>query len=350
MVRMVIAVLIVLLAVLVAAGVWISRRRGADETHSVEGYQHTLSTLQTIRSRSNSPSVRVIDPGESLPPGAAGPGIVGIRGPGAAGVGPAGKGGLRHAGAAGSPLPVQAGADTPPGGLVFDDVATGTVPGARRGGAGNHRQERAISVMNHRPRHLGGPIVAALVVIALIAVLLVIGGRTKHGSGTTGTTGTGASATSASTARQGGGTATSTRPARRPARSGRKSGAARRTASPTTPTQYVAVASSASSATYTPPGASYTLGVSATSGNCWVQVKEVATGTTPLAQTLTPGQQQSLSAQGEVTILLGAPSQAAVTLNGVPVVLPSGARAPLTLTFAPSAAPSPSGPTTTPTT
>lgn len=344
---MVIAVLVVLLGALVAGVVWISRRRGADETHSVEGYQHTLSTLQTIRSRSGASPVRIVGP-KDVTSGAARAGIVGIRAPGAGGVGAgwdAGAGGpggtargQGRTGAPGDPLPPHREADTPPGGLRFDDVSTGADHG--RADAGNVRRDRAIEVMNRRPRHLAGPIAAGAAVVVLIAVLVAIGGRSNHG---TGAKATGATVTSAPAARQG-----TTTTARSGTSGGRGTRGSRRVTGPTTPAQYVAVASSATSGTYDSPGASYTLGLSATSGNCWMQVSEVAAGTTPLAQTLTPGQQQSLPVQGEVKVLLGAPGAAAITLDGVPVVLPSGAVAPFTLTFAPPAATS--GPTTTSTT
>jgi hypothetical protein len=204
-----------------------------------------------------------------------------------------------------------------------------------------------MATMNRRPRHLAGPIAAAAVVVLLVAVLLVVGAGVKHHRSS------GRSATTTSTAARGALPAPS--PGGGTTRSGQGAGATpaspghgtTRTTTPATttlPTQYVAVTSTAHSATYTAPGPSYTVGVGATTGNCWVQVTETSSGTSPFARTLNPGEQQAVAVQGEVTVVIGAPSVGVITLDGAPVVFPSGAQAPLDLSITPPATTASSGP------
>ena len=113
---------------------------------------------------------------------------------------------------------------------------------------------------------------------------------------------------------------------------------------PTTPTttlpsSYTAVSATGSSATYSPgtaPGSgTYALLVGATTSDCWMSVTS-ATGTTVLAQTFTPGATASLSLTGRSTIVIGAPGVAKLAIGGIPLVLPSGATSPFTVTLVPS--------------
>jgi hypothetical protein len=95
-------------------------------------------------------------------------------------------------------------------------------------------------------------------------------------------------------------------------------------------------------ATYRVAPASYSLAFSATTGPCWVEVTGAAasgpsSGSVLFAATLSPGQSQTLDVSGPVTVVAGAPSAFAATVDGVPVTLPAGAQGPVTLTFETSA-------------
>jgi hypothetical protein len=84
-----------------------------------------------------------------------------------------------------------------------------------------------------------------------------------------------------------------------------------------------------------PPSSSYVVRVAATSGPCWVQVTSMPAGTVTLSQTLAAGSAQSVNLEGANSLELGAPTSATVTLDGTPVVLPTGHSTPFTLTFTP---------------
>jgi hypothetical protein len=347
--------LVVLVLVALAAALWLVRRRTVEDVHSVDDYRHTLSTLQTIRTRSESTTVRVVEP-----PAHAGA-TAGDAGARRADVSPmvAGNGGgsglASGSGAATTGLVTGTGrggrgssgtdTDTPPGGLRFDDVRP--TPATPRGSRPAGRKDRAMSVMNHGPRRLGGPVAAGVVVIALVVTLLVVGARTRHphpAAHTTSTTaGSSASASGTRTGASTTGVPTTATPTTAPSRghtgtAGTKHKSARSTTTTTTQAaQYTPVSTSALGATYTPPSGAYSLVVSTTTGKCWVQVRSVSSGTTLFAQTLNAGVQQAIAGNGAVSVVLGAPSLVSVTLDGSPVVFPPGARAPLTLTFTPVA-------------
>jgi len=151
-----IAVAAGVVVVVVALLTWLVRRRSSDEVHSVDGYRQTLNTLQGIRSRSGSGTVRVI--GGTPAPGETPAAPTGTKGPDAAG-----------GGASKSP-----GRD-----LVFENDPNAVAPPV--GSSRSQRcQERAISAMNRRPRRLAGPVVVVVVVLALLAAVLVIGARSHH--------------------------------------------------------------------------------------------------------------------------------------------------------------------------
>src|SRR5271165_7117566 len=59
MVSVELAVVVAAVVVLAVVAIWGLRRRGGDDVHSVEGYRHTLDTLQGIRSKTPT-SVRVV--------------------------------------------------------------------------------------------------------------------------------------------------------------------------------------------------------------------------------------------------------------------------------------------------
>jgi hypothetical protein len=86
----------------------------------------------------------------------------------------------------------------------------------------------------------------------------------------------------------------------------------------------------------------YSLVLSATTaGPCWVQVTGAASGGSAgpvvFSATLSPGESHAISASGGVVVVAGAPNAFAATVDGVPVTLPAGVQAPVTLTFQTSA-------------
>jgi hypothetical protein len=282
---MVVVVVIVVVLALVVGVAWLVRRRGGDETHSVEGYRSTHDTLGGMRARTS--TVRVLGQSED---------------------------------ASDPPRP-------PTRSLVFEDpVPTPTPPSLGRRG-----QDRAMSAMNHRPRRLGAPILVAAVVVVLLVVVVVIGARAQHHhSGATATTTTASHAKTTSTTSHTGTTTT--------AGHGRTTTTTAPKATTTTvPTSFVATTSTPTSATYVPPAPSYTLTLTATTGACWVTVKS-STGSTVFSQTLASGQTQSVPLAGASTIDLGAPSALTVTLDRKPVVLPNGYQTPFLMTFQPPGA------------
>ncbi len=295
MVAMVVVAVILVVLIGVVGGVWLIRRRADDEVQSIDGYRHTLSTLQDLRRRSSGGSVRVLEPSSSRPSQV--------------------EDDRLEADVEAEQEPV--GRHLAPPSHPIGDPAPRQVDGAPGPGGSRRAQDRAMTAMNHRPRHLVAPIVMACVVILLAVTLAVIGAR-HHGSGPSTTT------------------AAAPRSTAPPTTAG--SGAAHPppTTTTTAPTQFTPVAGATpSAATYSPPTASYTLVVNASSGDCWVQVQTTANGSTLYAQTVPAGQVANVAVSGASTLQLGSPSSVSVTLDSEPVVLPSGFQSPLELTFQP---------------
>ena len=93
---------------------------------------------------------------------------------------------------------------------------------------------------------------------------------------------------------------------------------------PTAPTAF--------SARYSVPSPTYTVAIDA-SASCWVMATDPSTGRVVWAGTVDPGASHSLPVTGGVVVQLGAPTDVNVTMDGRPVQLPTGFRAPLSLTF-----------------
>jgi len=91
-------------------------------------------------------------------------------------------------------------------------------------------------------------------------------------------------------------------------------------------------AATAYSATYGAPSSSYTVAIGA-SAPCWVMATAGTTGKVVWTGTIAAGGSHSISASGTMVVRLGAPSDAAVTMNGRKVQLPTSFRSPLDLTF-----------------
>ena len=330
----VVLVVLVVLAVCLGAA-WLIRRRGGDAVHSVEGYQHTLTTLQGIRSRSPEGTVRVLGGSPARPPD----GPSASEGFAEDGVPRADDAALAERPGPKVPdQPIGVATPTPavpPGGLVFEDASlgppTGSAPTSQRS------QNRAMTAMNHRPRHLGVPIVAAALVVVVAVVLFVVGSTSRHHKpGHT----AGATTTSAPHHAVGGATTSTTS----------TTTTTTAPASQFLPSALEPSAAAPSEASYRAP-ATYSVTVAATSGESWVQV--TSGGATLFAQTLQAGQQQTFPVTGAATVLLGAPVDTRTTINQLPVVYPAYYQTPLTLTLVASATPEPTttqAPTTTTTT
>jgi hypothetical protein len=272
------------------------RRRSQDDVHSVEHYHRSMHTLEEMRGHSSQPSgngqsafpasafrvgtptVRPIEPNEPhqqpVPPAA--------------------------------PPPVTNPAER----VTFDDEVRAAVDEQVQPENSDLRESRAIHAINRPRRRLGAPLAAIGAVAVLIVVLVVTGLHT-----------TTPSHHAKASARDLG------RPAHR-------SGGSHPTTTTTTAPPVVSPpsASTDQSATYQVSVASYTLALSANSGECWVRATD-ASGTVLFTGIIAAGQSQTVPATGSVTVVAGAPSVFAATVNGAPVTLPSGPVAPFTLKF-----------------
>jgi hypothetical protein len=330
------------------------RWREADDVHSVDHYHSTLHTLEEVREHvahadpgsgaggaaggtallpgnghrsavlGGSGSVHVLSPAPAATYGPPGGAAVGdLTGPGGPGNGHAGSG--PGAPDLGGGATATAEGDVPaPGDRLFDDgQADGTVtapPGPTT--PGKPRRDRAINAMNHRPRQLGAPLLAAGAVLVLVVILLIAGAHTP-----------------AAAHHHGGAARAAAAPPPR-TRSRAVSHKAKTLPPPTTsstaPASYAPVDPTASSATYVPATAAYTVKI-AVINPCWVEVRSAA-GAVVYTGTLQSGQMQAVALTGgPATMILGAPEAAIVTLNGRTVTLPAGYATPFTMTFAPGA-------------
>ncbi len=201
--------------------------------------------------------------------------------------------------------------------VAFDDAEPEPVPATFMTG----NEDRVIHSINHRPRRLGGPAAAVAAVLVLIVVLLITGlhsNAAKHH---------GKSATAATTV--------PTHPATGHHPTTRHHHATAITTTTTAPLPAVSapVTLSAFSANYTVAASSFSLDITATTGECWVDVTNPATGSVLFTTTLLAGQSHTIAATGAVTVIVGAPRAFTATVNGAPVTLPPGNQAPFTLHF-----------------
>ena len=317
-----IAIVVVVAGAVIARVFW---RPSSDEIHSVDSHRTALQTMEHLAGRTGSRSVRVVDQtgADQVSPGA----------PGRA-AGPGGR--------VPPPLPVRGSdewpdPDTP---LVFDETRPPDDRGIGETGSRPVRTDRvqrqALASMNHRPRRW---LAATLTVVVIMAVtaLAVAGSHRRAATASHASTSTTASPEHGSAV-----TTATTRPVHRSTRPTRPT-------PPTTttlPTRIVALSSTATTAEYTSPASTYQLMVSAT-GTCWIEAKTAATGAVVFAGVLDAGADQAIDGSGTMTLELGT-SAASVTLNGIPVVLPSPVHTPFIATFqAPTSAPT-SATSTTP--
>lgn len=288
----------VVVVVGVVAAVMLSRR-SHDDVHSVEHYHRQLHTLEEMRTHT-SPAAPENGNGEAAYPASvfrvSGSSTVRLTEPDRPVVPPA-------------PPPPVANPSEP---LTFDDATPGPepVPGSFMTGG----EDRVMQSINHRPRRLGGP-VAAIAAVAVLVVVLIV---------------TGLHSNSPNPHPKSSGTATTTAQTHR-------HGAARHPTTTTTTTAPLAVSApagaTAHAATYHVAAADFSLSLAATTGECWVDATDTATGAVLFTGTLFAGQSHAISATGPVTVIAGAPAAFAATVDGSAVTLPIGYQAPFTLSF-----------------
>lgn len=292
---------IVLAVVLAAVAVaLITRQRSHDDVHSVEHYHRQLHTLEGMNAHPAGSNLVNGGTDTSKPayPGSA------LR--------LAGSSTVRITDAVKPEIPPIAPPPVPDPAepVKFDDAEAG-LPAPPPGAGPMWRQDRTMEAINHRPRRLAAPITAVAAVVVLVAVLLITG---SHSNNPPHHHHAGASATPA--------THTSTP----------------RTV-PTTTLPLVSAASqvSSTSATYTVGMNTFSLVLSATTSECWIDATTAA-GATLFTGILTPSQTHTLVVTGPVSVEVGAPGAFNATVNGSPLTLPTGFQAPFTLHFLPAPA------------
>jgi Domain of unknown function (DUF4115) len=299
-----IAVVVVVAGAVVAKLTW---RPSNDEVHSVKDYHSALGTIGDLARRN--------------PP------------PGTGGSDRSQERGLVHGGS-----------ETP---LVFDDDrATGQTPRVSSSDAtpifrSDRARRQALSSMNHRPRHW---VLATAIVVVLVAfgALAYVGShRNNNHPGKKSN-----AAVTRTTATDDTSHPSTTTPTTRPKS---KSKSKPKATTPTTaPAQIVALQTTATTASYPAPTTSYQVSVTASTEPCWIQATAADTGTTLWAGTIQTGASQIIQAGGTMVLDIGA-AGSVITLNGVPVVLPTSLSAPFEATFTAGASAT-TAPTTTPTT
>ncbi len=106
----------------------------------------------------------------------------------------------------------------------------------------------------------------------------------------------------------------------------------------TWPAKFVAVSTDAAakSAAYSVPSDHYVVSVSGAAGNVWTVYRMGPSSTLEFQGTVARGHSETLEMSGVAKVTLGSPHNAAVTVGGSPVTLPTPLTAPLTLVFTPA--------------
>ena len=307
---MLVAWIIVVLLVGSVVAVASLRRRSHDDEHSVQGYHRQIHTLEEIGAHPAKPAgeeasfpevafrvsthstVRLTEPGKPVVP----------------------------------PVPPPPVAD-PSRPVTFDDAGPvistpSTTPGA------DWREDKAMQGINHRPRRLAAPAAAVGVVAVVIVVLLVTGSHKAppphH-------------ATVDHQHHQRDAHPDHQCHAHQDDQSPWPHGGSHHHSTVTTTTVAPVVslpsAGSPNSAVYAVKPTTYTLAMSATSSYCWVQATEAGSGYVLYSGTLTPGQTESVTVTGAVSLIVGAPDTFAANINGTSVSFPFGFQAPFTMEF-----------------
>lgn len=288
MVAMTVVLVVGAIAVVGAVLVGLTWRRGGDERNSVDDYHQTLETLRHLAER---------NPGN---------GIRGSRGDAAA---PAASRSSTLISRSGPPR--DAGSAPAAASSTVSQLASG-----RRVYQGRNR------VLSAGPPQISGRgVLVAAVLVVLIAVVAVgVALAPSHPSHKLG-----APAVSSTTS-----VTSSPRSSTPTTRSG--SSSRRRPPATTVPPSLQATTSSTTSADYSAPGSSYTVTLSA-SGACWILAEATSSGDVLWTGTMESGQTQQIAATGSVSVRLGAAFDVRVSVNGVPVVLPSDHGSPFDVNF-----------------
>ena len=309
---MLIGGIVAAVVVVVIAVALLTRRVAHDDVHSVEGYHRSLHTLESINAH---PMVSGVDDAASqgvkspYPESAvrvADPSTVRVAGPPGRGSGwpvpPV-------------PTPPLADPDTP---MTFDDEVLAAPPPPPPP-AHPVQRDKAMTSINHRPRRLAAPATAVAVVLVLVVVLLLTGSHAVPPS-----------RTHSHDKNSGHNSSTTSTPPKKKATTP--------TSTPPPPAVSSPQAATPQSATYDVAASTFTVTLAATSGACWVDATSSATGATLYSGTLAAGAQNSFSATGPVTMIVGAPTVLNATVDGAPVVLPPGFQTPFTMSFVTTAA------------
>jgi hypothetical protein len=350
MVAMTAVVVLGVIALIVAILAWVTWRRGADERQSVQHHQHTLETLRHVADRRQQsgrlasgrrgPSSKTPSPSRpSVMPGPRSPYVEGesLRsGNGAASTRPTATASRRGGSALPSPRNsglVEAGPG--PAGAALPSRA----PRPSAKGLAHRRETTAIAddmpggapaaIAPSAARRMGGQLPGAAeqarrdgrarvrrtrlaVAVGVLAIGGVVGGVLASGRAP--------NPTRAKSARS-----HLSHPMTSPGHSPAPTAAASPSAlAPTAPTAF--------SATYAAPSSAYTVVISA-SAQCWVMATDPSTGHVVWTGTIAGGQSHALSVSSDLTVQLGAPSDASVTMNGQDVQFPTGFRSPFSLSF-----------------
>jgi hypothetical protein len=332
------ALIAVVLVVTVVAAVSVLRRPRGSDLNSVRQYHSALGTIEHISARSGQSSVRVVGPTGGTGDDASPAGVVD------------GEGGHPADGSGSMPAGTPGEGDGSPGRggpVVFDDArphdrfryehAARGAPMSRT----DRAQRHALHSMNRRPRR-GTAVMVAVVALALFVALAFVGSRrstsANHPRGVTSST-----VTDHTTARSTTTTSTAAGASHRKGHAHGKAVTPRPT--PTTiPTAIVASSSTAVSAVYPVDDNSYRVVVSV-AAPCWVLATSVSSGATLWTGTLPTGASQVIQATGTIKVELGALS-ATLTVDNVPVTLPTPVHSPFVATFQPSVTPTPGATTT----
>jgi hypothetical protein len=303
---MLVAWLVLIGVVAVAATAVSLRRRSHDDVHSVEGYHRQLHTLEVIRTHTDA------EPGAAFPESTfkvSTHATVRLTEPGQAVVPPV-------------PPPPVPDPDRP---VTFDDAGSVASTPVTEPGS-DWREDRAMQGINHRPRRLAAPATAVAAVSLIIVLLLVFGSHSvppHHPAASAGqhTTTTVHSHT----------TTTVHSKVKTKARTTRHG-----TTTTTVPVVSLPHAGSAHTAVYAVKPGTYSLAMSATSSECWVDATEAGSGTVLYTGILSPGQTQTVNATGAVSLEVGAPNSFAANIDGTAVSFPFGYLAPFTMQFLPA--------------
>ena len=293
-----------LIAVVVVLGVIaavLMARRTHDDEHSVDHYHRQLHTLEEIRTHPTGDDANGRDSEGSVFPASA------FRVSGSSTVR------LTESGAPPMPPVPPPPVPNPSEPLSFDDAGPDPVPATFMTG----NEDRVIHSINRRPRRLGGPAAAVGAVLVLVLVLILTGLHSDttnhHGKSANGVT---------------------TKPSTTHPTTVHHHRATTATTTTTAPLPVsAATGATAHTATYAVAAADYSLTLGATTGECWVEATNPATGAVLFTTTLLSGQSHVIAATGPVTVIAGAPAVFTATVNGSPVTLPLGNQAPFTLNF-----------------